>query len=117
MHERDQVSHSLFSFTGDVIGKAFGWTSCHYPALGPGREVGRADWERRNMRSVVGSGFILQVPRFDLSATANPLVCLSAAPAFGEWSSCLEGECGWISGMRPGISMCFDALNVSQCPR
>ena len=74
MHERDQVSHSLFSFTGDVIGKAFGWTSCHYPALGPGREVGRADWERRNMRSVVGSGFILQVPRFDLSAIANPLV-------------------------------------------
>ena len=98
---------------GDVIGKAFGWTSCHYPALSPGRGVGRADWECRNMKSVVGSGFILQVPKFDLSATANPLDCLSAASAFGEWSSCLERECGWISGMRPDISMCFDALNGS----
>ena len=65
------------------------------------------------MKSVVGSGFILQVPRFDLSATANPLICLLGAPAFGEWSSCLEGECGWISVMRQGISMCFDALNRS----
>ena len=104
----------LFSlFLGDVIGKAFGWTSCHYPALGPGRDVGRAYWECRNTKSVVGSVFILQVPKFDWSATANPLVCLLAAPAFGEWSSWLEGECGWISGMRPGISMCFDALNRS----
>ena len=63
------------------------------------------------MESVVGSGFILQVPRFNLNATTNPLVCLSAAPPFGEWSSCLEGECGWIGGMRSGISMCFDASN------
>ena len=45
----------LFSlFLSVVMGKAFGWTSCHYPALGPGREVGRAVWERHNMKSVVG---------------------------------------------------------------
>ena len=68
------------------------------------------------MMSVVGSDFILQVPRFHLSATANPLVCLAAAPAFGEWNSCLEGECGWISGMRPGIRMRFDALNGNDGP-
>ena len=74
----------LFTLSGDAIGKALGWTSCHYPALGPGREVGQADWEHRNMKSVVGSGFILQVPRIDLSATTSPLVCLSAAPTFGE---------------------------------
>ena len=68
------------------------------------------------MKSVLGCGFILQVARFYLSATAKPLGCLSAAPAFGEWSSCLEGECGWISGMGSGISMCFDALNGNLCP-
>ena len=111
MHATTKFLILLTLFLGDVIGEAFGWTSCHNPALGLCREVGRVDWERRNMKSVVGSCFILQVPRFDLSATANTLVCLSAAPAFGEWSSCLEREYGWISGIRPGISMSFDALN------
>ena len=117
MHASARILILFTLFMGDVIGKAFGWTSCHYPAIGPGREVGEAHWEGRNMKSVVGSGFILQVPRFDLSATANPLDCLSADPAFGEWSSCLEEECGWISGMRPGIRMCFDALNGIWSPR